>query len=150
MKKGISPIVAAIILIGVTIVIGIMISTWVSQWLFTNIENVPSTCPTSTLYELSSVKYNKTTQILTLKLTNKATQTLYNFTIEATDSSSSIYRNTSVATNPSVTSTSPLTQEQSVFLTANMTTTNSLSSVKVINGACIGFSRTTETISNVV
>lgn len=150
MKKGISPIVATIILIGVTILIGIMISTWVSQWLLTTVGNVPSTCPTNTLYQLSNAKYNKTTQIMTVMVTNKGSQVLYNFTIEVNDTSSNLYRNTSVVTSPSVSSSSPLTQEQSTILTANMTTTNSIESVKVINGACVGFSRSITSVSNVI
>jgi flagellin-like protein len=150
MMKGISPIIATVLLIAVAVAIGVLVSTWITRWTLEQTQTAETaTCATTTIYDVSDAAYNTTTQMLTLIVTNKGSSAVYNFTIEAVDNTTAIKLNVTPSYSPTgTTASTPLLQGRSFSLTANMSTTNKLTSVKVTNTACGAFYKATTTITN--
>jgi len=151
MKKGVSPVVAGVILIAVAVVVGTMVSTWVTQWTSTQTSGTQS-CAINTQYVVDSSKFTSATNTTTIKITNKGSEGVYGFEITV-DNSTDVMRLTNLGESPSTSSTSKLTQGNSAYLTVTitgaenvtlMTTTNEIS---VSNTGCTSVSAKTETIT---
>jgi len=127
MKKGISPVVASVILIAVSVSIGVIVSTWITH-LTQEQTSSSKLCAINTLYNIDSAKFNLSgTNELRLKVTNEGEQSLYGFGM-VIDNGTEIRIVNSTHTRldqNNITSSSPLKRGQSVYLIVNMTNTTS-------------------------
>lgn len=79
MTKGISPVVATVIMIAVAVAVGVMVSTWVTH-LIEDQTSQSQLCAIDTLYNIESAKFNLSgSNQLWLKVTNKGEEELYGF-----------------------------------------------------------------------
>jgi len=80
-KKGISPIVAVVVLIGVAVMLGGLVSSWMSS--FIDDSSKYDTCAIMTMYTISDAVVNESSGKLIVKLKNIGKSAVYNFTFEA-------------------------------------------------------------------
>ena len=150
--KGLSPIIAIIVMMGVAITVGILISNWVTQWTTEHLDTTASSCALNTNYVIDSVIFKNSTYTLTIKVTNKNSKSLYGFSVQVENTTEILLFNSSdgnVTFSPNVTSTNRLLRDRSVYIKVNLTRHptmgSSLTTVKVFNDACSAVStKTTE------
>jgi len=80
-RKGISPIIAVVVLIGVAVMLGGLVSSWMSSFVTTSSKY--DTCSITTMYVISEATVNETSGRLLVKLKNIGKSSVYNFTFEA-------------------------------------------------------------------
>lgn len=163
MRKGVSPIVAAVVLLAVAITVGVVVSTWVSNWAATQISPESLACAAKTRYTIDSAKFNDSgDNKLILKLTNRGEVNLYGFGVYLDNGTVIRYYNSTsgeVAVDPSVSSTNPLAREETVYLDLDLTAAadeslnvfnrtllKSLEEVRVTNLACESYTANNEII----
>lgn len=152
MRKGISPIIAVVLLIAIAISLGILVSNWATQWVFTEISSPERACGLDTDYIIERAVFNETgDDQLWIKITNKGNVELYGFGIEM-DNGTRIVRFESGSefinqSNQStiINRTNRLGRERSLYLIVNLTNESfynystfgsTLKSVKVLNDVC--------------
>ncbi|MFH1445196.1 MAG: archaellin/type IV pilin N-terminal domain-containing protein [Nanoarchaeota archaeon] len=155
--KAISPLIAIIIMMGVAVSIGVLISNWVTQWTAEQMETTSSSCSLNTNFVIDSAVFKNSTSILTLKITNKNSRSLYGFSVQVVNASDILVFNASdgnVTFSPNITSSSKLLRGRSIFVKVNLTgyptMGSSLTEVKVFNEACNAVSTKTEEITQEV
>lgn len=143
-KKGISPLVAVVILIALVITVGGLISSWISTFVIETSNQ--DTCAISTIYSVTEVSHNETTGHLKARITNSGQDTVHNFTVEADNGSMIV---TIAPTSPA--STYELDPGQSQYLLANTTNYNitSIDVIRVIAGSCPGYVPTAVKVTNI-
>jgi flagellin-like protein len=153
--KGISPVIAAVLLIAITVAVGVMISSWVTQWVTSRTRQASSACVTDTNYKIDSAIFDTDTNNLTLRLTNLGRVELYGFSVQILNGTDVEVYNSSdsdVKMSPNITENNPLKQQRSVIIIINMegsyhsTLGSTTDQVKVLNEACPTFSAETSTI----
>jgi flagellin-like protein len=80
-RKGISPVVAVVVLIGVAVMLGGLVSSWLSS--FVDTSSKQDTCAITTMYTITEATVNTTSGKLRLKVKNVGKSSVYNFSIEA-------------------------------------------------------------------
>ena len=149
--KGVSPVVAGVILIAVAVIVGTMVSSWVTSWTATQTSSTP-TCAVNTQYVIDSTTYTSSTNELRLKITNRGSEGIYGFEITV-DNSTDILRFSTVTESPNTSYTSKLTQGNSAYLTAtaagtfNTTLCSQATEIRVANTGCPSVIAKTETIT---
>ena len=79
-RKAVSPVVAVVLLIGVAVSMGILVTTWVTHWVTVQTTGVSLSCAVDTNYIIESANYNSTgNNHLRLKITNKGERKIYGF-----------------------------------------------------------------------
>src|SRR3989338_7921800 len=115
-RKGLAPIIAAIILIVAAIIIGTVAVTWMSSWVGQRTSVASATdCTLTTSYSVPSLTYNRgqdSNSSLTGRITNTGTGTVGNFTAELEMNNGTISR--TIAAQPAATAN--LTSGQSATL----------------------------------
>ena len=158
--KGVSPVIATILLIAVAISVGIMVTTWITHWVVTQTGSEAIACAINTNYVIDSAEFNKTAALndtLLIKITNRGAQKLYGFgAILDNGTWIMMLNSTSPLMNQGGVSVSnQLTRESSVYVTINLTNAtaghallgSTLSEVKITNDACPAVSATTRTVT---
>ena len=155
MRKAISPIVATVLMIAVAITIGLLVINWSTSWTNQRLQDKGVQCAGTTNYVIDSARWNysSSTNQLLLKITNKGTQKLWNFSVTL-DNVTRVMNfnstNTSILYN--VNETNAIKQEEAIVLGVNLTmdTTfgSSLSRVSVLNEGCKAISAWTTIIQN--
>ena len=79
-KKALSPIVAVVVLVGVAILLGGFISSWLGG--FIKESSQQNTCTITTIYTMESATVNITSGELVVRLKNSGKSDLYNFSLE--------------------------------------------------------------------
>jgi flagellin-like protein len=154
-RKGVSPVIATVLLIAVAIAIGILVTTWITHWTSTQISSQPITCAINTNYIIESVEYNKTGgDTLLVKVTNKGAENLYGFSAVLDNGTHILDVNsTSWRINQGgISKTSPLRREKSAYVTVNLTINytalgDTLTDVRILNEACNAVSARTTFIT---
>ncbi|UCD03365.1 MAG: hypothetical protein JSV63_01890 [Candidatus Aenigmatarchaeota archaeon] len=80
-KKALSPIVAVVVLVGVAILLGGLVSSWLGGFITESSKH--DICTITTLYTISDAKVNETSGELVVRLKNSGKADLYNFSFEA-------------------------------------------------------------------
>lgn len=151
--RGISPVIAAIILIGLAISVGIMVSSWVTHMVDQQTgEN--AFCKLNTNYIIETTEFNRSgANELLMKVTNKGTYELYGFGVEVDNGTYVVQFNstdTRISTSPAISSTGKLKQEHSAYITTSMAGYTALArtatKIKLVNDACSGTSTSTNSI----
>ena len=153
--KGISPVIAAVLLIAISVAVGVMISSWITHWVSSRTQQASSACVTNTNYRIDSATFSSSTNNLTLVLTNLGSTELYGFSVQVLNGTDVyVYNSTSsrVRISPNITETNPLKEQRSAVLIINMEDDyhsglgGSTDQIKVLNKACPSFSAETLTI----
>ncbi len=79
-KKAISPVIAVVVLVGVAIMLGGLISSWMSSFVQESSRN--NACSITTMYTITDATVNESTGELIVRLKNVGKDTLYNFSME--------------------------------------------------------------------
>ena len=159
-KKGVSPVVAVVLLIAVAVTVGMLVTTWITSWVTEQTSKPSLTCAINTNYIIDSARFNYTgNEILLIKITNEGSEELYAFGL-ILDNGTLIkqFNTTQINASPNVTANNKLKQEQSTYLTLNLSnaTTSTtggpifgrtLTEVRVTNNACTAVSSKTTTIT---
>jgi flagellin-like protein len=143
-KKGISPVIAVVILIAVAVTIGGVVSSWVNSLVTETAKQ--DTCSITTSYSISEARYNSSSGDIRIKIRNTGRDSLYNFTVEA-DNGTVIAH---------IVPTSPVPNQQvgpgmSQYIIANTTYYNitNVKTVTVLLGCCTGYSSTPIKVTNI-
>jgi flagellin-like protein len=154
--KGISPVIASVLLIGITVAIGVMMSSWITHWIGNKTQDISSACATSTNYKIDSVSYSLSAETMTIEITNIGNVDVYGFGVQVMNGTDVMFYNstdTKFKISPNITQSGPLKQQRSAIIILSMDTDyesglgRSLDIIKVLNGACPAFSAETRTIT---
>ncbi|MBM3303835.1 MAG: hypothetical protein FJY76_01970 [Candidatus Aenigmarchaeota archaeon] len=159
-KKGVSPVIATILLIAVAISVGIMVTTWITHWVVTQTSSQSIACAINTNYVIDTAEFNKSTALnstLLLKVTNRGSEGLYGFGVVLDNGTTIMMLNStsSLISQGGISSGNKLGREQPVYVAVNLTNTTAghtrlgctLTEVKVTNDACPAVSARTTTIT---
>lgn len=154
--KGISPVIAAVLLIAITVAVGVMISSWVTQWVSNKTTQTGTGCVTHTNYKIDSATFSTATSNMTIVITNLGRVDLYGFEVEV-QNVTEIYTynetDTRLKISPNVTESSPLKEQRSAIIIVNMEggyhtgLGSSADRLKVLNKACPAFPAETTSIT---
>ncbi len=148
--KGISPIIAAVVLIAISVAVGVMISSWITHWVTTQ-TGVTTQCVALTNYNIESATYTSSNSNLTLVVTNLGSIELYGFSVQIMNSTHVvIYNDTSpdIKVTPPLSKDSPLKEQRSAIIVINLNGTQgdysemgrTAEEIRVFNKACPAFS----------
>ncbi|MCK5023693.1 MAG: hypothetical protein KAS04_05955 [Candidatus Aenigmarchaeota archaeon] len=154
--KGISPVIAAVLLIAITVTVGVLVSSWVTQWVTTKTSQTSSDCVTHTNYKIDSASFSTTTNNMTIIVTNTGLVELYGFEIQLQNVTDINFYNSSnprLKISPNITETNPLREQRSAIIILSMEDAyhsnlgNTADRLKVLNKACPSFPAETTTIT---
>jgi len=154
--KGISPVIASVLLIGIAVAVGVLVSSWITHWVSTRTQQASSACVTSTNYKIDSATFGLTTNNMTITITNLGSTELYGFSVQIMNTTSvSVYNSSDAefSMSPNITQSSPLREQRSAVIILNMNGDyasnlgKTADRIKVINNACPTFSAETSTIT---
>ena len=164
-RKGISPIVAVVLLVAVAISLGMLVTSWITH-MYYDISGGEGACAISTNYVIDSAEWNKTTKsasynsTLLLKITNKGKMKLYDFGVEILNGTRIEGFTKDVVDQGGISSANKLDRERSAYLLVNLTNstfdypafgrsllTSDDVNIKVTNGACAAISAETTSVS---
>ncbi len=149
--RGVSPVVAGVILIAVAVVVGVMVSTLVTSWTSTQTSTTP-TCAVNTHYVVDSATFTSSSNETRIKITNKGSEGIYGFEITV-DNGTNIVRFSAITESFNTSATSKLTQGNSIYLSAtpagtfNVTLCSQAKEIRVSNTGCPSVLIKTETIT---
>jgi flagellin-like protein len=127
MRKGISPVVATVILIAVSVSIGVIVSTWITH-LIQEQTTGDRLCAINTLYNIDNARWNISgNNSLWLKVTNDGEQELYGFGAVIDNGTIILIMN---STNTrveqgNISTSSKLGRKESIYIKVNLTNTTS-------------------------
>lgn len=153
MRKGVSPLIAVIILLAIAITTGIVISNWVNNFIFRSTSDISVHCATSANYIIEFAQYDSATTTLTVKVTNKNSIGLYGFGAEVQNFTAiESFRSNEVTTSPGdLAVDNRLRQEQSAFIYIDMADHTPLAetatTVVITNEACPSVSARTTSVA---
>jgi len=154
--KGISPIIASVLLIGITVVVGVMLSSWITHWVGTRTQEASSACATSTNYKIDSATFSSATSNMTIILTNYGSVDLYGLSVQVMNLTEvTVYNSTDARfrISPNITQSNPLKQQRSAVIIIDMAGSyhsnlgRTADRIKVLNSACPAFPAETSTIT---
>lgn len=147
--KGMSPIIAAVLLIAITVAVGVLLSTWITHWVSSRTTEASSACVTKTNYRIDSATYNSATTNMTLIVTNLGLVELYGFSVQLLNGTDVYVYNTTDArlrVSPNITEADPLKEQRSALILIDMNGDyhsglgNTADQIKILNLACPSFS----------
>jgi flagellin-like protein len=159
--KGVSPIIATIILIALAITIGMMLSSWITHWFYIQTGRTSVSCALETNYAIESARWNISStslnNTLLIKVLNKGSRGIYGFGVVLDNGTRIVQLNSSssLVNQGGISSSNPLQQEQSAYISVNLTNTtlyypvlgSTLTEVRVTNDACPDVSQKTTAIT---
>jgi len=148
--KGISPIIAAVVLIAISVAVGVMISSWVTHWVTTQ-TGVTTQCVALTNYNIESATYTSNNNNITVIVTNLGAIKLYGFSVQIMNLTNIVtYNDTSpdIRVTPNLSKESPLEEQRSAIIFVNLNGTQgdygetgrTAEEIRVFNKACPAFS----------
>ena len=143
-RKGVSPIVAVVILVGIAVMTGGLLSSWISSFISGSSEQ--ETCAITTMYTLSDATYNATSGEIKLRLKNTGSVDLYNFTIEA-DNGTDISLVPATSPSPSYVLGSGGTQY--VLGNGSLHNITNVASITVMTESCSSYSPSSVKVENI-
>jgi len=154
--KGISPVIASVLLIGITVAVGVMLSSWVTHWVDVRTQQASSACVTSTNYKVDSVTFSYATNNMTIVVTNHGSIDLYGFSVELMNGTEVSLYNSSDSRfriSPNITQANPLRQQRTAVISLDMggdyesSLAITADRIKILNSACPAFPAETSTIT---
>ncbi len=140
--KGLSPLIAVMILLGVSITIGALLSGWITHW-FHYKSGETNTCGFGVGYRIDSAEFNMTSYTLYVKVTNEEPSSIYGFGVILQNDTFSILINSSswrMSFTPQISEDRPLEQGHSMYIILNLTGYEdlgmTLNKIIVVNSLC--------------
>lgn len=142
--KGISPIIAIVVLIALVVTLAGLISSWLSGMIDDAAHS--DTCAINTMYTMSEATYSAGTGMVKVKVKNTGKLALYNFTIEA-DNMTFITIMPASSPDPSY----HLNSGQTQYIMANASFYNitNIDTVKVLVRSCPVYSLPAVSVTNI-
>lgn len=141
--KGISPIVAVVVLLALAVTIGVIVSIWITSWVSTQRESEEFGCAARTRYIIEGAKYTRSETFLRFRITNKGEEGIYGFGVilyNKTMVETFAYNAPNVTLSANISGTNKLAREESVYMSINISGGRNmgltLTQVKVKNSAC--------------
>jgi flagellin-like protein len=163
--KGISPVIAVVLLVAVAISMGMLVTSWITH-LYYDISGGEGACAIKTNYVIDSAQWNQTSKsarynsTLLIKITNKGELKLHGFGAEILNGTRIVNFDSGEVDQGGISSTNKLDRERSTYLLVNLTNssfnypafgisllTSDEVSVKVTNLACAAVSAETTSVS---
>jgi flagellin-like protein len=143
-RKAISPVVAVVILIGLAVMTGGLLSSWVSS--FITDSSRQDTCSISTMYSISDPTFDESSGEIKVKIKNTGNDAIYNFTFE-TDNGTDIVLIPASSPSPDLVVGSGRTQ----YVVSNSSYYNmtGVETVTVLTESCPGYSPTAVKVENI-
>lgn len=159
-RRGISDVVAVVLMIAVAISIGVFVTTFASKWVQDQTTGPSISCAIKTNYVLEDATYNFTGETkLRIRVANKGEQTLHSFgfVVDNVTLIKSFAWDDPLVANQ-VTSSNPLKQSEAAVIAITLNDTNmtlgafeslirSATKVTVTNEACKPVSASTTTVT---
>ena len=143
-KKGLSPLIAVVILVGLAVTVSGLVSSWLGT--FVTESTTSSTCVLNTIYTMSGTTYDTTTGQIKTKIKNAGTLSIYNFTFEADNG-------TDIATFPASapSATVRITPGQSQYVKANASLYNitNINTITLLVKSCPGYAPSAVSVENI-
>jgi flagellin-like protein len=143
-QKGLSPIVAVVILIGIVVITGGLLSSWITS--FVSDASKQDTCSINTMYTISDATYNGTSGDIKLKVKNTGAVKLYNFTVEA-DNGTVIFL--AQASSPDPSYRVDAGREQYVVANMSLKNISNVLTITVLTQSCKGYSPAHTEVGNI-
>ncbi|MFH0957023.1 MAG: archaellin/type IV pilin N-terminal domain-containing protein [Candidatus Aenigmatarchaeota archaeon] len=143
-SKGLSPLIAVIIMIGIAVVVGGILSSWVTSFVSGSARQ--DTCAITTMYTLSEATYNASSGIVKVKVKNMGSVSLRNFSVEA-DNGTLIARAPASFPDPSYSVGSGMAQY--VVANASNSSITNVVSITVLTESCKGYSPVPVEVGNI-
>jgi flagellin-like protein len=143
-SKGLSPIIAVVILIGIAVMAGGILSSWVTSFVSDSARQ--DTCAITTMYTLSEATYNASSGIVKVKVKNTGSVSLRNFSIEA-DNGTQMGRAPASFPDPSYSVGSGMAQY--VVANASNGSVTNVISITVLTESCKGYSPMPVEVGNI-
>ena len=163
--KGISPVIAVVLLVAVAISQGMLVTSWITH-LYFDISGGEGACAIKTNYVIDSAQWNQTSKsimynsTLLIKITNKGELKLYGFGAEILNGTKILNFDSNEVDQGGISSTNRLGRERSAYIWLNLTNssldypafgrsllTSDEVAVKVTNLACAAVSAETTSVS---
>jgi len=153
--KGMSPVIAAVLLIAITVTVGVLVSSWVTHWVSSRTAAASSECITNTNYRIDSATFSTNAKNLTIVFTNLGRVDLYGFSAQVLNGTEVyVYNSTDprVRISPNITESNPLKEQRSSIMIVDMNGAyhsglgNTADQIRVLNKACPTFSAETLSI----
>lgn len=148
MKRGISPVIASVILIAVSVSIGVIVSTWITH-LIQEQTTGSRLCAINTLYNIENARWNiSANNSIWLKITNEGEEELYGFGVVMDNGTIILVMNsTNIRIDQSnISSSNKLGRKESVYIKINLTNTTS----DAFNYQSFGLTLTTSSRTEIV
>lgn len=141
--RGVSPIVAVIVMVALAVTMGVMVSIWMTGWVSTQKGSEEFGCAARTRYLIESAKYTQSDSGLRFRLTNMGEEGLYGFDImlfNGTNSETFAYNSPNITLSENISQSNKLEREESVYVVVNLSGGRNmgatLTEVRVKNMAC--------------
>ena len=130
-RRGISDIIAVVLMIAVAISIGVFVTTFATKWVQDQTSSPSITCALKTNYIVDNIKFNFSGRSeLLVKLTNKGDQELYGFGFVVENVTHIVtFESTDPLILNQVAMASALKREQSAIITLNLSSCSDQSSL---------------------
>lgn len=125
MRKGVSPLIAVVVIVVIAITVGTTLSMWASNWAGTQISPEGITCGPKLKYNVDSAKFNSSGRnLLIVRVTNVGDVGAYGFGLHLDNDTVTKYYNSThdnISTSPSVSSADPLSSGETAYITLTVT-----------------------------
>jgi flagellin-like protein len=134
-KKGISPIVAVVVLVGLAVMTGGLVSSWITSFVQDSTRDA-DTCAITTMFTISDASVNETSGELKVKVKNTGKDDIYNFTLEVDNGT---LLKAFKATSPS--ETYRVSSGETQYIIGNISPHNitSIDTLNVLARSCLGY-----------
>ena len=153
MRRGITPLIAGIILIGIVVATGAMLSGWITQMVSRTSGGV-SVCSLETSYTIDRADYSIGTGILSIRITNTGETKLYGFGAKLINSTETLEFTPSspeISSSPVISIDSKLEKGRSFYLNIDLSGYPgmgiSIQRITVVNEECPDTSAATESVT---
>jgi len=152
-RKGISDVIAVVLMIAVAISIGVFVTTFATKWVQEQVSSPSITCAIQTNYVVDDVKFNYSGKKgLLVQVTNKGDDGLYGFGFVLYNITKILSINSSdPGISGQLVSSNSLEREQSTIVSMNLSNSTfngeTLNKITVTNDACPAVSASTTSIT---
>lgn len=155
MKRGVSPVIASVLMIALAVTIGVLVTNWATTWTTQRVYK-DDTCGIDTNYVIDSAVFNKSgDDLLLLMVTNKNDQVIYGFEITVFNNTDLIHFNISDTriNQGGISINNPLRRESTALLKLNLTGSNygilgnTMTEIRLTNSGCSAVSAKTTSIT---
>ena len=151
--RGVSPVVAVVIMVAVAVILAVFVSGWVIENISKQTRDSPD-CSVHTQYEIESAKFKSSNNQTRVVVINKGEESIYGFSLQI-ENGTDMQTVAGATESPATNSSSRLGKGRSVFITYtsignyNRTLALTMTGLKVMNAGCPEVFEETGTIEQI-